>query len=120
MSSNTTNSSSHSISQMLRQNLEAHQENAGNETPTKLNMRTVHFPITPEQRQSISDETYRFRDPRRNSSLIDKKKRQLSQKDSTNMSTLSNNEKPREKTLDSIYDVSSNIDCNLIYKKKDN
>ena len=114
---NSLKDSHNNINDVIRSNFETH---VGNATPSQINMMTVSFPITTEQRQTISESTYRARNSRRNSSMIDKqaKKRMNSQKDSNNsvIFTIANTTKKNEKqkTLDSICDNSSIIECNLI------
>ena len=111
-------------------------------SPTELNMLTVSFPISPEQRQQVSERTFRYS---RLSSITDQPSRLErrrtsyqqgvllnSQLSSSNASSVfqksvgagSASETPqqqqvphqqpqqRQKTVDSIYDVVSNADCN--------
>lgn len=80
-------------------------------SPTQANMLTINFPITNQQRQQISDRTYRSRESRRNSNIIEGPKhnhrRRLSQQKDSN--TVFPNQ--RQRTLDSVNDVASNDDC---------
>ena len=102
-------------------------------SPTQINMFTVNYPLTSQQRQQITDKNYRF-SKRRNSNIIDKQlvtnRRRSSQfKDlssslasSTGTNVISksdSHQQQQQKTNDSIYDVLSYEGCMCIYFKID-
>jgi hypothetical protein len=93
-------------------------------SPTEMNMLTVHFPLTPQQRQKISEKSYLARDSRHSLSSNEKmyysNKRRMSQPKEFTFSTGANNslnrirEKgylSRQRTNDSANDALSNADC---------
>jgi len=93
-------------------------------SPTEMNMLTVHFPLTPQQRQKISEKSYLSRDSRHSLSSNEKmyltNKRRMSQPKVETFSTGANNslnrirEKSyltRQRTNDSANDALSNADC---------
>lgn len=114
-----------SISQLLQLKTQLSELNTGNMSPTQLNMLTVSFPIGSEQRNKITERSFKSKNTRRNSTLIDRQtiqKRRSSKTDTNNTSLTSSTgsilfqkyssvEKIRQKTHDSMTDAISNADC---------
>jgi hypothetical protein len=97
-------------------------------SPTEMNMLTVHFPLTPQQRQKISEKSYLSRDSRHSMSSNEKtyltNKRRMSQPKEFTISTGATNslnrirEKgylSRQRTNDSANDALSDADCMIYY-----
>lgn len=85
--------------------------NSSIDSPSKINMMTVNFPLTPT-RPRITDR-YRFKDSRRNSNVIESK--QIKRKDIINSNSNAKPESQNKKTTDYVTDN----DCNLKYFLKD-
>ncbi|RNA41937.1 adenosylhomocysteinase 3 isoform X1, partial [Brachionus plicatilis] len=77
--------------------------NSSLDSPSKLNMMTVNYPLT-QARPRITDR-YRYKDSRRNSNVIDGKQRK---KEASNISSNAKSESQKQKTLDSVTDYDSN------------
>ena len=85
--------------------------------------RTVLIPTIAEQRKQLSERSFKSKNTRRNSTIIDrqtlqKQTRRMSKTDAYNLSLNSSNgsvlaEKLAQKTLDSLTDNVSNNDCIL-------
>ena len=103
--------------------------NSDEMSPSQINMFTVNYPLTSQQRQSISDKNYRF-SKRRNSNIIDKQlvanRRRSSQCKDLSITlagpnliskTDSHHQQQQQKTNDSIYDVLSYEGCTFNYSK---
>lgn len=82
--------------------------NSSIDSPSKINMMTVNFPLTP-LRPRITDQ-YRLKDSRRNSNAIESK--QIKRKEMTNSNPKSVSQ--NHKTLDYVTDY----DCNYIIFSK--
>ena len=92
--------------------------NNGGLSPT----RTVSIPSIAEQRKQLQERSFKSKNPRRNSTIIDrqtieKKSRRTSKTDANNLSLSSSGgsalvEKLKQRTIDSLNDALSNNDCN--------
>lgn len=115
--------------------------NSDEMSPSQINMFTVNYPLTSQQRQTITDKNYRF-SKRRNSNIIDKQlvanRRRSSQFKDLSVTLASSaganvisksdshHQQQQQKTNDSIYDVLSyegctfkyfNIEFNVVFKR---
>lgn len=112
----------------LKSSQSADYSHSTNMSPTTSNLLTANFPLSGDSNRQVSENSFKSRNTRRNSTLIDRQthhKQRRSSKTDNNTSLTSSGgsnllqqknssvERDRQKTFDSLNESLSNLDCKI-------